>query len=413
MSQTRLLLVRRYYLACALTPLEAVLAPVVVLYYVDFLDKSFATYTAFLSLILVMNLVLEVPLGMLSDRIGRAAALLVGNAVSIAALAATLFVSASWQLFAIAVALSFGQSLTSGNLQSIAFEVFSRAGVRDQFGRFLARNASITILASAAAALVGGFLADLSLALPMLADIALAAVRLGIGIVVFVLLWGAASGAERSSAVPLRPDRLGALAQIVDVVAVVRLPSFWAAACAGAICFAVLRASLNFYQPFLASRDWSGSEIGILFSVAIVASALLSRLLVQDGKEVTAQSTVCVLIAALVVSGLCFALADVAIGFFLVAFALHQMTRITVPSFATGAEQASMPEGYPHRTTAASLSMALRSVVAVVAISVSGQLAAHMDHALTLAALNIVGALLCGAVLLMFWRSQRPKGAKS
>lgn len=120
------------------------------------------------------GLAFEVPSGYLADVAGRRRALLLGMGAQALAMLGYGVARGFWTFAAAEVALAFAYSLLSGTASAILFDSLRAAGDEERYHRMEGRAEALTRLGTAVAAVLGGFLAAVSLRLPFAVNTATA-----------------------------------------------------------------------------------------------------------------------------------------------------------------------------------------------------------------------------------------------
>ena len=104
--------------------------------------------------------ILEIPSGIIADKVGKKKMLLIDNLMSIIEFIMILFAHQFWQ-FAFAVFFAgIGKSLVSGSQNALVYDSLLMEGKQEQFEKIIGRIAAIDFLGSMIAALCGSFLAS-------------------------------------------------------------------------------------------------------------------------------------------------------------------------------------------------------------------------------------------------------------
>jgi len=202
-------LFKYYCFISAIFPLEAFISPVIVIFYMNYVGISFLQYSNFMSILLILNMIFEIPMGLVSDLMGRRHALIMGNFIYASALLSILWVDSIWYLVPIAFLLSVGQSLGSGNLASIGHDAFSEdERTREEFAEFLSKVGSLSVAFAAIAALLGGWLAEKDLSFPMIADAMLIYLKVISGVIFFIFLWPVKKDIDHCKNVKLKTRKI-------------------------------------------------------------------------------------------------------------------------------------------------------------------------------------------------------------
>lgn len=188
-NKKRFTLVKNFIIINSYLPLEAFLAPVVVLYYLQYMKISLWNYSNFISALFILNMLLEIPLGIISDKLGWNKSYLIGKSLYFTGLLLLMLYPGETVLIPSAILLSTGASLSSGNLESIAYDASAKSGNQDSYRPMLKKASSIGIIVSAFASICGGYLATKNIMYPMLADIIALAIGVILSIIYLKILW--------------------------------------------------------------------------------------------------------------------------------------------------------------------------------------------------------------------------------
>jgi MFS family permease len=218
-------------------------------------------------------IVVEVPTGVFADRVGRRRSMLCGALAMVAAclLAAR---AEGFGAFAAAEALAaLSMALCSGADSAYLYDLLAAHGRAGEYARRESAASAWHLVGCAAAFAAGGLLARIDLALPYLAT---AAVAGGAAVVACLLRDDHPPAAlPVPSGIVRRPWSQQVLAAISEVLRNGRL--LWLVGYS-AVAFALLRATVYVYQPYLAERGLGTAEVGVLFAaVYLVASFVAYR----------------------------------------------------------------------------------------------------------------------------------------
>ncbi|MEM8707188.1 MAG: MFS transporter [Actinomycetota bacterium] len=151
--------------------------PVVVLYLID--EVGLARALQIQAVYYVAVVVLEVPSGWLSDRVGRVVTMRTAAIAWIGAHALFLLGSTP-ALITAQVLLAAGYAFLSGTDVTLHFDTLEALGRADEFDDREARSRQGLLLVTAATALAGGLLAVVDLRLPFVAALVAAVIQLGL-----------------------------------------------------------------------------------------------------------------------------------------------------------------------------------------------------------------------------------------
>ncbi|HWO20338.1 MAG TPA: MFS transporter [Kofleriaceae bacterium] len=216
----------------------------------------------------------EVPTGVFADRAGRRRSMLCGAlAMVVACLLAAR--AQSFAAFAAAEALAaLSMALCSGADSAYLYDLLAAHGRADEYARRESAASAWHLIGSAAAFAGGGLLAQIDLVLPYLATAAVAAVAAAVA-----CLLRDDHPSAHTAALPMPPgivlrswwqQVLGAIGEVLRSGRLLWLVGY------SAVCFALLRATVYVYQPYLAERGLGTPEIGALFAAVYLVAALVA-----------------------------------------------------------------------------------------------------------------------------------------
>lgn len=236
---------RLIYLVTAAVGVETLTAPVLVLFYTDYVGYSFSIYSYAMAMILAFAWVLQIPCGALADRIGREPCLVTGNLLYAAALLSLLLWKSDVPAVCVALLFALGLSLSGNTLQSLIYEYHAQRHAQGDFHALMAKGTSISLFVGAMAAVAGGHLAKVSLALPMIVDWCLLILLSGMQLLLIE--------EDRSATSERKHQTTYADLLASGLLLVKRDRSLVTLILLAAVLLAVLRTGFNFYQPMLIS----------------------------------------------------------------------------------------------------------------------------------------------------------------
>lgn len=397
----RLHLIKTFVTMSALLPAEALLAPVMVLYYLNHVGLSFASFGLYIGLLMVFQATLEIPMGMVSDFIGRRFALFLGYLLIAAGLGLIALFPTAITLIPAGVIFAIGQSLSSGNLQSIAYEVFKANGMESEFRPFLVRANSLVVVAMAGGALVGGYIARIDIALPMIADVLILAVKALLAFTLLMFLWPRATKSrERKTTWLITKEELPQLAKIVFH------KNFIAPLILMIAAFGLLRTSLNFYQPIFISGGFDEVDLGAIFALGIVTAAAASFWLAPKlaKRGFNLPHAMWLFVGLAIVAGLLFS-HDVQVAFYaILGFFAHQIIRTLITPTAAASLQEAIPADNAHRTTLVSVGLFIQTICAALAVVACGYLATYLDDVIIPLGLLHLLMIAVASLTALWWR---------
>ncbi len=220
-------------------------------------------------------ILVEVPTGVLADRLGRRRSMMLGAVAMIASCVLAIHAT-SFAGFAIAEALAAtSMALCSGADTAYLYDLLARHGCRGDYARRESSASAMHLIGSAVAFAGGGLAASVDLVLPYYLTAVVATAAL-------VVAWA------------LRPDHGRTIPQGAPSSEVAeRWQGWWrdiAAALAAvrgsarlgwlvaysAVVFTLLRATTYIYQPYLEQRGFGTLEIGVLFAAMYALAAVVA-----------------------------------------------------------------------------------------------------------------------------------------
>jgi MFS family permease len=222
----------------------------------------------------VVAIAAEVPTGVFADRIGRRRSMMLG-ALAMVTSCLVAFGADSFAAFAVAEAFAaLSMALCSGADSAYLFDLLAQHGQVHDYGRRESVASAWHLLGSALAFAGGGLLAEVDLALPYLVTAGVAAIAVGVAA---MLRDDRPSPAAARARVPAGAVMRSYLAQVGQALGEVgrngRL--LWLVGYS-AVVFALLRATVYLYQPFLDGRGFRVYEIGLLFAGFYVIASIVA-----------------------------------------------------------------------------------------------------------------------------------------
>lgn len=220
-------------------------------------------------------IIVEVPTGVFADRLGRRRSMLWGAVAMVAAslLAARAHNFAS---FAVAEALAaLSMALCSGADSAYLYDLLAAHGRTGEYARRESAASAWHLAGSALAFAGGGLLARVDLTLPYLATAAVA----GAAAIVACLMREdrvAPAGPLGDLASPRLAVRSWGREMLAALAAVTRNGRLAWLVGYSAVVFALLRATVYVYQPYLAERGLGTAEIGALFAAVYLVASLVA-----------------------------------------------------------------------------------------------------------------------------------------
>jgi MFS family permease len=228
-------------------------------------------------------ILVEVPTGVFADRVGRRRSMQYGALAMVAACLCAARAE-SFAAFAVAESLAaLSMALCSGADSAYLYDLLAAHGRTGEYSRRESAASAWHLVGSAVAFAGGGLLAQIDLALPYLATAAVAGAAVAVAGLMrddqpAASLWlggpdpAAAHVLPRLALHPWWQQMLAALGEVLRNGRLLWLVGY------SAVVFALLRATIYVYQPYLAERGLGTVEIGALFAaVYLVASFVAYR----------------------------------------------------------------------------------------------------------------------------------------
>ncbi len=382
----------------AIFSIEIFLASVMVEFYLKYVGLTFEQMSWFFSVILLLNCLITVPCGTLSDMMGRKRAFILGKIIYLLAMLSLFFVHRFEFVLATAVVFSFGAALSSGNLNAIVYENLNKIGEKGRFFQLASRATSLGLVSSALACLSSGYLGDFDLRLPLAIDCILL-----LSTLVVALLFLDDTIEESAKPTPQVAAKVfqefGHILRTGVKLAVTNRTVF-SVILFSAICFGVLRAGFNFYQPMLGSFNVSLPEFGWMMAGFNLCAAFCAYCfsflpsMLTDGLKLG-----WLVIVLMLSSSILILFGGTALPLVFSAIVIHQMIRGLVDPYVRYAINKEIPAGHPSRTTVMSLCFMLRAIAASLAMVAGGKLLHGSAYADAFAIVSALG----GIVILLCW----------
>ena len=224
--------------------------------------------TVMLGISWLVTALAEVPAGAVADTFGRKTTLALGSVLVAAGAALVTFASGYAWVLASYLVWSAGLALQSGADHALLFDSLAREGREADYHAVASRSFAVVQLAQGVAAVAGGWLAGISLPLPMLATSVFTALSL-------VFLIGLREPAqEKQTAKRGYRETLAEAAAFVGARPQVRYLMLYTSLVAAAVWVVVF----VLFQPYLGAHLVPVTWFGALFLVIRLASVAGSRL---------------------------------------------------------------------------------------------------------------------------------------
>lgn len=376
--------------------LEIFFAPIMVPFYLNYIGLTFKEMTIIFSIIMFSNMIFEIPSGAVSDKFGRKNVLLIGNAVYLISMIGLLVIKNFNILLIIAVMFSLGNSLSSGNMSAVVFENLTCLNIqKESFYKISTKAASLMLTASAIAAVVGGYLGNIFLALPLIIDIFFLFLNM---ILSYFFL------EELSLDYMKRTQKYNVLKNIKEIKNIIGDAIFIMLknkkiiffCIFSALNFSILRSGFNFYQPLLESVNIDLVYFGTILAIFNLIAALISYL---SGKYISNILNKYNILISLIISSLFIvsgflSLNNTALYCLVLAFVFHQIIRGFGDSYFNYSINKEVPKEQNVRTTILSVNNAIRAIAATCIMFFSGVVSELTNINIGFFILSFVGGVL-------------------
>lgn len=371
---------------------QTFLAPVIILFYLKYLGVPFATIAMLEALNFILAGLWEIPSGYIADRFGRKRVYILAYLATGTAMLGMVAIPSVSGLILYTAISSFSVPLASGNLDSLYYEAYEKAGRIEELTKLYGTCGAYALVSGAVAAVVGGLMAKAWLPAPIVLD----AVMIYVSAVTVAFWidddqWYCASRPP----VALRALFSSRFSGVVDA-ARRHTPAF-VFFLIPATLFAVSRGSFEFYQLYL---DFLGIDVawfGVLFGAMSLFSAGVSFMAGRVLSQRTAEWGVLILLELVtVVSFVLLVAGGTSLWGILGLFAQQIVRGLQRPFFGVRSHSYISPDS-TIRTTLISVLNFLTLSLTAASIGLSGLLFKWFSVSTAIA---LFGTVLCTALAL-------------
>lgn len=375
-----------------LTGLEIFTTPVLTLFFMNHVGLSFTDFAAYEAFIFMASAILEIPTGIISDLYGRKNIFLVGQFLYVFTMALLIISPSTITILISALTYPLGSSFASGNLESITFTEFEKEGQIDFYRKSLRKINTLSLIAAALAALLGGYLASKQIILPMIIDLLL---MVGTTIFAWIVIKEETNLEKATSSDIFTKVKTIMTNGFLELIGNRRFLLF---SILMGLLFAISRGVFISYQPLLKTLSFDVKEIGLIFSTFGFIAALASHIYgLFDAKlKLSENHQILFLISLFLFSAI--------MGFFLppiiavtIIIFTHQIARgIYSPIYVCGINLR-VPSSHSSRTSLFSASFLITTLFTSIVIMLQGFLQNHISllaSVLTIALLFSIAAFI-------------------
>jgi MFS family permease len=360
--------------------LETFIAPVLIIFYTGYAGFSFSQYAILMSYTFIFSWAFQLPTGVIADKFGKKQALIFGNIIYVFAMTSLVVYGNAIPIILTSALFSFGSALSTGAFQAMMYSTYAAEGKVGEFNAVNARGNSLALLGGAIGAALGGILATMSLALPMIIDIIVLCL-----ITVILFIWLEPPLDERVvQKITIRIITLDA------INAALKSTKLFTSIFVTAMAFAGVRTGFNLYQPLLTNTGLPLSQLGGIFGGFSLFSAGIAYAYSKVGGKILDGPIVLILIVLAFVVSTIFIVSEPTVVGIICAILCHQIVRAVYPPFSAYLININIAPNSASRTTILSLAALLRSISA-----------AAFSYGLAIAATRFSDRYMFGAINLV------------
>lgn len=364
--------------------LEIFFATIMIPFYRYQVGINFYEISLFFSVILIFNWLLEIPGGLLSDQFGRKKAFIIGKTFYLSALIGLMFAHSIYSLLLLALLFSLGVTIGSGNLSAIIYESLANVGEEKSYLPLANKSKTLAFTSAAVACVAGGYLGDIDLRLPLVVDACFLLLTIFLGLWLLERLPEMSKPKEK-----IKPNIRNIAVSAVQILQKERQLLVYMLF--SAICFGVIRAVFNFYQPAFESHEFNLGDFGLILGFLNLVAALSTRLYARDpqGDSYMSKVGAAFLLSAL----LCLFFGQHAFVLLLV-IVIQQIIRGTYEQFSRANINHLMPKEFESRTTVLSVLNMLRAMLASLCLLLSGFLGDYFGWQISIVTLSLFASFM-------------------
>lgn len=380
----------------AIFSLEIFFAPIMIAFYLNYIGLSFGEMSLLFSISMISGWVLEIPSGAFSDWFGRKKAFLLGKFIYLIGMLSLFIVKDFEYLIIVSITLSIGLSIGSGNLPSIVYENLDSVGIEKEiFFRISSQANSFALLSSAIASIVGGYLGNLDLRIPLAIDCIF---------IILTILISYIFVEEKYQSYLLKSNTEYNFKMVFMDIFKIMKDGFLLAIknqklififLVSALSFSVLRTGFNFYQPIFEEFSVNLEVFGIILAVLNIIAATISYFTGKISKKFIQNQSL------IIFSGFLLTLSGILtywnFGFVIfigIAFALHQVIRGFINPYISYAVNEEIPKGSKNRATVLSFDFLMRALFGTLIMTLSGMISGIFGILNGFSILSIFGGVI-------------------
>lgn len=246
--------------------MEIFLAPFLYIFYNSYCNITLNNFILIESIFFLAILILEIPMGYISDVLGRKKSFIFGNTLSAISLMVPIFFpNTAGFIFSLTIK-AIGGSIASGILSSILYELYLENNKITDYRKLMSNLAVLGLISSSVAALISGLVIKYSIIIPIILDASLTTLAS-----IFGLFLIQVQKNKNSNLITIK-DRFKI--QFIDLTNTFPLykKNFLLIVILSLI-FALVRSSYSFYQPIFLHYKLSTTTIAVLFAAFNIVSS--------------------------------------------------------------------------------------------------------------------------------------------
>lgn len=246
--------------------MEIFLAPFLYIFYNSYCNVTLSNFILIESIFFLAILILEIPMGYISDVLGRKKSFIFGNTLSAISLMVPVFIPSTVGFIISLSIKAIGGSIASGILSSILYELYLEKGKIVAYRKLMSNLAFIGLISSSVAALISGLVIKNSIIIPIILDASLTTLASIFGVFLIRVQKN-----KISNLVTIK-DRFRI--QYLDLLKTFPLyKQNFLLIIILSLIFALVRSSYSFYQPIFLHHKLSTTSIAVLFAAFNIVSS--------------------------------------------------------------------------------------------------------------------------------------------
>jgi len=166
----------------AILQFQGFIGPVIFVFYSSYMGLSTSQYLLCDSILFFVMAFVEIPSGMIADHFGRKKIIIISKLAICIGMVMLLTIKNFYGALAVAILYGVFGAMESGVAQSIFYEIYESDNSLDEYEGIQAKASSIGFMVSIVYATIGGRIAEINIAFPVILDLIISLISL-VGIV--------------------------------------------------------------------------------------------------------------------------------------------------------------------------------------------------------------------------------------